>query len=105
MGYLFSKWSILPDGTSANSNLKCRGSFSLGELSRLLRCRVKGDPDLNITGIGALDSATSGQLSFLVDSSYRHLVSGCRASALIVSSEFRTGIQSSHRQESLPGSG
>ncbi len=75
--------------TSANSNLKCRGSCSLGELSRLLDAEVKGDPDLHITGIGALDSATPGQLSFLVDSSYRHLVSGCRASALIVSSEFQ----------------
>ena len=75
--------------TGANNNLRCRKSFSLGELSRLLDAEVKGDPDLHVTGVGALDSATSGQLSFLVDSRYRHLLSGCRASALIVSSEFR----------------
>jgi len=75
--------------TGANSNLKGRESFSLGELSRLLDAEVKGDPDLHVTGIGALESATSGQLSFLVDSGHRHLVPGCRASALIVSSEFQ----------------
>jgi UDP-3-O-[3-hydroxymyristoyl] glucosamine N-acyltransferase len=75
--------------TGTNNNLRRGQSFSLGELSRLLDAEVKGDPDLRVTGIGPLDSATSGQLSFLVDSKYRHLVSGCRASALIVSSEFR----------------
>ncbi len=72
-----------------NNNPKNKRSFSLGELSRLLDAEVKGDPDLRVSGIGALDSATPGQLSFLIDSRYRHLVSGCRASALIVSSEFR----------------
>ncbi len=75
--------------SGTNNNLRRRESFSLGELSRLLGAEVKGDPDLHVTGIGALESATSGQLSFLVDSSYSHLLSGCRASALIVSSEFR----------------
>ena len=75
--------------TGAKNNLRYRESFSLGELSCLLDAEVKGDPDLLVTGIGALESATSGQLSFLVDSRYRHLLSGCRASALIVSSEFR----------------
>ncbi|MFZ0942310.1 MAG: UDP-3-O-(3-hydroxymyristoyl)glucosamine N-acyltransferase [Syntrophobacteraceae bacterium] len=75
--------------TGTNNNLRHRESFSLGELSRLLDAEVKGDPDLHVTGIGALESATSGQLSFLVDSRYRHLLSGCRASALLVSSEFR----------------
>src|SRR5208337_4785504 len=64
-------------------------SFSLGELSRLLDAEFKGDPDLHISGIGALESAAPGQLSFLVGSRYLHLVSGCKAAALIVSPEFR----------------
>jgi len=75
--------------TGANNKIKCKGPFSLAELSRLLDAEVKGDPDLLVTGIGALDSATSGQLSFLVDSRYRNMVSGCKAAALIVSSEFQ----------------
>ena len=64
-------------------------SFSLGELSGLLDAEFKGDPDLRVSGIGALESAAPGQLSFLVGSRYRHLVSGCKAAALIVSPEFR----------------
>lgn len=64
-------------------------SFSLGELGRLLDAEVKGDPDLRVCGIEALDGAASGQLSFLIDSRYLHLLPGCRASALIVSSKFR----------------
>jgi len=66
-----------------------KGSYSLSELGRLLDAEVKGDPSLRVCGIEALESATSGQLSFLIDSRYRHLVSGCRASALIVSSKFQ----------------
>lgn len=66
-----------------------KGSFSLGELSRLLDAEVKGDPDLRVSGIESLESAAPGQLSFLVGSRYSHQVSGCKASALIVSPEFR----------------
>jgi UDP-3-O-[3-hydroxymyristoyl] glucosamine N-acyltransferase len=64
-------------------------SFSLGELCTLLNAELKGDPDLLVSGMGALESAAPGQLSFLVGSRYSHLVSGCRAAALIVSPEFR----------------
>ncbi|MDR3567130.1 MAG: UDP-3-O-(3-hydroxymyristoyl)glucosamine N-acyltransferase [Syntrophobacteraceae bacterium] len=65
------------------------GSFSLAELGGLLGAEVKGDPELILSGIGPLDSATPGQLSFLTDSRYVHLLSECRASALIVSPKFR----------------
>jgi UDP-3-O-[3-hydroxymyristoyl] glucosamine N-acyltransferase len=72
-----------------NINRKDKISFSLGELGALLDAELKGDPDLRVGGIGALDSATPGQLSFLVSSKYGHLVSGCKAAALIVAAEFR----------------
>jgi len=61
----------------------------LGELGPLLDATVKGDPDLRVSGVDTLEGATSGQLSFLLDSRYRHLVSGCRASALIVPPKFQ----------------
>jgi len=64
-------------------------SLSLGELGALLDAEVKGDPDLRVSGVGSLEDATYGQLSFVFDPRYRHLVSGCRASALIVSSKFK----------------
>lgn len=69
--------------------MKSKVSFSLGELGRMLDSEVKGDPDLRLEGITALESSSPGQLSFLIDSRYRHLLSGCRASALIVPSKFR----------------
>lgn len=68
---------------------KDKRSFSLGQLSLLLDAELKGDSGLQVSGIGALDSATSEQLSFLVSSRYTHLASGCKAAALIVSDEFR----------------
>ncbi len=70
-------------------NQKHEGPFSLAELGRLLGAEVKGDPQVSISGIGPLDSASAGELSFLTDSRYTHLLSGCRASALIVSPKFR----------------
>ena len=72
-----------------NNYLEGKRSFSLGELSRLLDAEVKGDPDLRVSGIGALESATPGQLSFLVGSRIVIMISGCKAAALIVSPEFR----------------
>ena len=72
---------------SINQNDK--RSISLGELSSLLDAELKGDPGLHVSGIGALDSATEEQLSFLVGSRYSHLAPGCKAAALIVSDEFR----------------
>ena len=70
-------------------NVEYERSFSLFELGQMLDAEVCGDADLRISGVGALDSATTGQLSFLTDSRYLHLVPGCRASALIVSPKFR----------------
>jgi len=72
-----------------NNSVMSKVSFSLGELGLMLDSEVKGDPDLRVSGITALDCASAGQLSFLVDPRYRHLVSGCRASALLVSPKFR----------------
>ena len=77
-------WTI-----SVSTDQITEGSFSLAELGRLLGAEVKGDPELILSGLGPLDSATPGQLSFLTDSKYKHLLPGCGASALIVSPKFR----------------
>ncbi len=71
------------------NNQKPKGLYSLGELGRLLDAQVEGDPDLTLSGVGALDSATHGQLSFFADSRYKHLLLESKASALIVSPKFR----------------
>lgn len=71
-----------------SNNKKHEGPYSLAELGRLIGARVKGEPNLILRGIGTLESATCEQLSFLTDARYKHLLSGCRASALIVSPKF-----------------
>ena len=75
--------------TSVSNDQKHEGSYSLAELGRLLGAQVRGDPELSLSGIAPLDSATPGELSFLTDSRYKHLIAGCRASALIVSPKFQ----------------
>ncbi len=72
-----------------NADPEHEKSYSLSELGRLLDAEVKGDPDLRVSGIGALETSTLGELSFLIDSRYSPLLSGCRASALIVSPKFQ----------------
>jgi UDP-3-O-[3-hydroxymyristoyl] glucosamine N-acyltransferase len=72
-----------------NKILTSNDSVSLGEISEFIKAEMKGDPALRITGIGSLEDALPGQLSFLVDSRYEHLVSSCRASAFIVPQAFR----------------
>lgn len=59
-------------------------SFSLGELGEYLGAAVKGDPGLRIHGIGPLENALPGQLSFISHEKYLPFVAETRASALIV---------------------
>ncbi|MHC1729896.1 MAG: UDP-3-O-(3-hydroxymyristoyl)glucosamine N-acyltransferase [Syntrophobacteraceae bacterium] len=72
-----------------NELLTGRDSYSLDELGRFLHAEVKGDPQVRVRGIAALDTASPDRLSFFADLRYRHLLSECRAAALIVSSEFQ----------------
>lgn len=73
---------------SVKRNLEDKGSLSLAELAVFLEAKLKGDPELKVFGIGGLDTAIEGEVSFLVDARYKHLLTGCRASALIVSPKF-----------------
>ena len=59
-------------------------SFSLGELGEYLGAAVKGDPGLRIHGIGPLENALPGQLSFISHEKYLPFAAETRASALIV---------------------
>ncbi|NLJ26785.1 UDP-3-O-(3-hydroxymyristoyl)glucosamine N-acyltransferase [Desulforhabdus amnigena] len=69
---------------SDNRNNK-KKSFSLGELAGHLRAAVKGNPEIRIEGVGSLEDACPGQLSFISDKKYLSLLSQTKASALIVS--------------------
>lgn len=75
--------------TDLNKTTTDKDSLSLGEIGQFIKAEIKGDPALRIRGIGSLEGASPEQLSFLVDSRYEHLVSNCRAGALIVPPDFR----------------
>ena len=62
-------------------------SYTLKELATFLSAKFQGNPDCSITGIGSLDKALPGQISFLKDSHYHKYLTTTKASAVIVKPE------------------
>lgn len=62
--------------------------YTLGELAERLGCQLRGDAALVVTGIGSLESACAGQISFLANRKFRALLEATAASAVIVHPEF-----------------
>jgi UDP-3-O-[3-hydroxymyristoyl] glucosamine N-acyltransferase len=58
--------------------------FRLGELAERLGAELRGDPGRVIEGVATLESATSGQLSFLTSPRYRAQAATSGAGALLV---------------------
>lgn len=61
----------------------------LGDIADYLQLPLKGDPQLMIEGIAALETAQPGQISFLANSKLEKALADCRASALIVRPEYQ----------------
>ncbi|MDJ0807154.1 MAG: UDP-3-O-(3-hydroxymyristoyl)glucosamine N-acyltransferase [Gammaproteobacteria bacterium] len=57
----------------------------LGDLARVVGVELCGDPDLEIDGVGTLENARRGQISFLSNAKYRRFLSETQASAVILS--------------------
>jgi len=66
-----------------------RKSFSLGDLADRLGASLKGDPNIQITGVNILEEAGPDQLSFLTNVRYARFVSRCKAAALVVAPSFK----------------
>ena len=62
-------------------------SLSLGDIAVRFGCELHGDPDLEISGIGTLASAVSGELAFLSDKAYRSQLAGTQATAVLLSAD------------------
>lgn len=58
--------------------------FTLSEIAQVLGASLKGDPEIRITGIGTLENAGPGQLSFMLHARYSRHLHQCKASAIIV---------------------
>lgn len=60
-------------------------SMNLAELADYLGGRVTGDPEITITGMGTLDHAVEGQITFLANPKYASKVGTTKASAIVLS--------------------
>ncbi len=56
----------------------------LGDLAEAVGARLNGDPDIRISGVGALEIAKEGEISFLTNPKYRHFLAETQASAVIL---------------------
>lgn len=65
-------------------------SKTLQELALLLGGTVTGDPTVCITGLGTLDSAVTGQITFLANPRYAAKVEFTSASAIVLTAEAET---------------
>lgn len=63
-------------------------TYTLGEIAEFLGVKLVGDADCQITGLGTLNNAGPGQLSFLSNKSYLDQLESSKASAIIVAQEF-----------------
>lgn len=58
--------------------------FSLGDLADAVGAKLLGDPKTTITGVGTLQGAQSGEISFLSNPAYRRYLSTTQASAVLL---------------------
>ena len=58
------------------------------ELARLLQAELRGDPELEITGVAGIEDAGPGQVTFVANPKYAALAKTTRAAAILVTPEF-----------------
>ncbi|UDQ98043.1 UDP-3-O-(3-hydroxymyristoyl)glucosamine N-acyltransferase [Lentisphaerota bacterium WC36G] len=62
--------------------------FSISDIAKELNCELKGNNNIEISGVGSLDEAKEGFISFLGNKKYEHLVEESIASAFIVPADY-----------------
>lgn len=62
---------------------------SLQELADFINGKVMGDGNIIITGINSIDEAKNGEITFIANPKYLSMVRTTKASAIIVSSDFK----------------
>ncbi len=62
-------------------------AWRLQELAQAIGAELRGDPETEISGVGTLQHADPGQLSFLSNPLYRRYLTSTRASAVILAAE------------------
>ena len=59
-----------------------------GELAQLINGTVSGNPDVSVSNMGKIESAKSGDLTFLANDKYEKYIYDCGASIAIVREDF-----------------
>jgi len=59
--------------------------MKLREIAGALGCEIRGNEDLEISGVAAMEQAGPGELTFLANPKYAHKVKNTRAGAILVS--------------------
>lgn len=67
--------------------------MTLADIARVLGAELKGDPDLEITGLATLEAAGPDQLSFLANPAYSRYLEESRAGAVLVSPALAVKVQ------------
>jgi UDP-3-O-[3-hydroxymyristoyl] glucosamine N-acyltransferase len=60
----------------------------IAELARVLQAELRGDPDLEITGVAGIEDAGPGQVTFVANPKYAALAKTTQAAAILVSPDF-----------------
>jgi UDP-3-O-[3-hydroxymyristoyl] glucosamine N-acyltransferase len=61
--------------------------MKLGDIARKLGCELRGNSEIEITGVAGIEDAKPGELTFLANRKYRPLLATTGASAIIVAKE------------------
>ena len=61
--------------------------MKLNEIAERLKCELEGDGTIDISGVATLESAQTGQLSFLTNAKYHNEAKSSSASAIIVDAD------------------
>lgn len=64
--------------------------MKLSEIARLIGAAVEGDANVEIHGVAKIEEAKKGEITFLANPMYEKFAAGTKASALIVSENFKT---------------
>tara|TARA_Y100001970_G_scaffold8355_1_gene9739 strand:+ start:562 stop:1494 length:933 start_codon:yes stop_codon:yes gene_type:complete len=70
-------------------------SYSLKDLANKVKGKLVGDPDVVISSIASIQNASSGCISFLANPKYKKFLKKSSASAIIVSSELSSQLETS----------
>ncbi len=75
--------------------------LSLGEIADLIGAECRGDHSITVNSVADIQSATSGQLSFLTNIQYQKYLSTTSASAVIISPKILNEISSINMIENM----